>query len=316
MLQLYSVHPILISGSCKRETASDHTASNNQNLTKLQVISLASDGESHRGKALANLTYIASLAPSFPIYYQLIHLDLMDHFVGPDDITTDKDYKHIFKWLRNAILCKNGCIVHSVHLTYALVSKHLKDSGFSDTHIKYVLDPSNKQDVVLVYGLLKDLWSLPPVDHLSNTLTYIKACEALHIYGKLSYHLIFPYICVELSLSKQLEHLSAVVHLTLALYVLDDVRSSFIPTSLFVDIGTMVKNVYFCVAKAKMDHPNQPFFLTLLGTDRLELLFGILRTMVGNDINLNILQLALHITSTTEVSTILAKHPEWDRGLR
>ena len=72
----------------------------------------------------------------------------------------------------------------------------------------------------------------------------------------------------------------------------------------------MVKNAYFCVAKAKTDHPNQLFFLTLLGTDRLESLFGILRTMVGNDANLDILQLALCITSTTEVSTILAKHLE------
>ena len=78
----------------------------------------------------------------------------------------------------------------------------------------------------------------------------------------------------------------------------------------------MVKNAFFCVVKAKVDHPNDPFFLVLLGTDRLEALFGILRTMVGNDTNLDILQLALCITSMTEVSTILAKHPEWDRSPR
>ena len=238
----------------------------------------------------------------------------MDYFVGPDDITADKDYKHIFKRLRNAILCKNGSVVRGVHLTRALIGKHLKDSGFTESHIKYVLDPTDKQDVVLVYALLKDLWSLPPANPLSSTQTYINAREALHVYGKLSYHLIFPYICVELSLAEQLEHLSAAIHLTLALYVLDDARSHFIPTPLFVDIGIMVKNVFFCVAKAKADHPSQPFFLALLGTDRLESLFGILRTMVGNDTNLDILQLALRITSTTEVSTILAKHPEWDRG--
>ena len=323
MLQLYSMRPILISGSCKHKTAKDHTTlihavvnatSNNQNLTRLQVISLASDGESRCGKALANLTYIAPLAPSSPIYYQLIHLDLMDCFVGLDDITADKDYKHVFKWLCNTILRESGCVVCSMHLMRTLIGKHFKDSGFTDTHIKYILDPSNKQDVVLAYGLLKDLWSLPPADPLLNTLTYIKAREALRIYGKLSYHLIFPYICIELSLSEQLEHLSVAIHLILALYVLDDAQSLFIPTPLFVDIGIMVKNAYFCIAKVKMDHPNQPFFLTLLGTDRLESLFGILCTMVGNDANLDILQLALRITSTTEVSTILAKHPEWDRG--
>jgi len=110
------------------------------------------------------------------------------------------------------------------------------------------------------------------------------------------------------------EHLSAAVHLILALYVLDDARSQFIPTSLFIDISIMVKNVFFCIAKAKIDHPNQPFFLVLLGTDQLESLFGILRTMVGNNANLDILQLALCITLTTEVLAILAKHPEWDKS--
>jgi len=78
----------------------------------------------------------------------------------------------------------------------------------------------------------------------------------------------------------------------------------------------MVKNAFFCVTKAKLDHPVDPFFLVLLGTDRLETLFGILRTMVGNDANLDILQLALHVTATTEVSNILAKHPEWDKSPR
>jgi len=104
------------------------------------------------------------------------------------------------------------------------------------------------------------------------------------------------------------------IHLVLALYVLDDAWSHFIPNPLFVDISMMVKNTFFCIAKAKVDHPKQPFFLVLLGTDRLESLFGILHTMVGNNTNLDILQLALCITSTTEVSTILAKHPEWDRS--
>ena len=234
----------------------------------------------------------------------------MDYFVGPDDITVDKDYKHIIKRLRNSILCESGCLVRGVHITCALIRKHFKDSGLTDTHVNRLLDPMDKQDVVLAYSLLRDLWTLSPADPFSNMPTYIKACEALCIYGELSHHLMFPYICVELSLSEQLEHLSAAVHLILALYILDDAWSDFIPTPLFIDISIMVKNAFFCVAKAKVDHPSNPFFLVLLGTDRLESLFRILRTMVGNDTNLDLLQLALRITSTTEVSTILAKHPE------
>jgi len=285
-----------------------------KDLTRLRIISLASDGESRRGKALACLTYTTPLAPSSPIYDQLVHLDLMDFFVGVDDITADKDYKHIFKRLRNALLRKNGCIVHGIKLTPGLIQKHLQHSGLTDAHINYVLNPTDKQDVVLAYNLLKDLWCLPPANCQLSTESYIQAREALRLYGQLCYHLIFPYICVELTLLEQLEHLSAAVHLVLALYIHDDARSWFIPNALFINIGIMVKNVFFCVAKVKADHPNQPFFIVLLGTDRLESLFGILRTMVGNDANLDILQLALHVTSTTEVSNILVKHPEWDKS--
>jgi hypothetical protein len=53
-----------------------------------------------------------------------------------------------------------------------------------------------------------------------------------------------------------------------------------------------------------------------LGTDRLEELFGILRTMVGNDANLDMLQLVSRLAGTTEVSNILAKYPQWDRSPR
>jgi len=122
--------------------------------------------------------------------------------------------------------------------------------------------------------------------------------------------LIFLYLCTKLSLAEQLEHLSATEHLLLALYVYEDARSHFVPTPLFINIGIMVKNTFFCVTKAKMDHLMDPFFLVLLGTDQLEMLFGILWTMVGNDANLDILQLVLCVTVTTEVSNILAKHPD------
>jgi hypothetical protein len=70
------------------------------------------------------------------------------------------------------------------------------------------------------------------------------------------------------------------------------------------------------VAKAKIDDADGEFWLILLGTDRLEELFGILRTMVGNDANLDILQLVSRLSGTTEVANILAKYPQWDRSPR
>ena len=93
--------------------------------TGLRVISLASDGESRRGKALAQLTFVAPLAATSPIYKYLVHLDLIDLFVGVDDITADKDYKHVFKRLCNTLLREKGCVVLGIKLTRGLIRKHL-----------------------------------------------------------------------------------------------------------------------------------------------------------------------------------------------
>jgi hypothetical protein len=80
----------------------------------------------------------------------------------------------------------------------------------------------------------------------------------------------------------------------------DNAGKKLMPTQLFLDIMHMIKNVYFCVKKCKVDNPIGKFII--LGTDHLEELFGILQTMVGTDSNLDLLQLSLCLTGTTEVS--------------
>jgi hypothetical protein len=134
--------------------------------------------------------------------------------------------------------------------------------------------------------------------------------------GSFYRHLLLPYICIDLSLSEQLTHLSAAAHLLIALFTDNKATAKLMPTQLYIDIMIMIKNMYFCVAKAKVDNPSSQFWIILLGTDHLESLFGILRTMIGNDSNLDLLQLGLRLANTTEVSTILAKYPNWDHAPR
>lgn len=75
----------------------------------------------------------------------------------------------------------------------------------------------------------------------------------------------------------------------------------------------MIKNVFFCVAKAKEDTLNGLFWIIIIETDRLEETFSDLRTMIGNDVNLNCLQVSWRVGSTAAVANILAKYPHWDR---
>jgi hypothetical protein len=73
----------------------------------------------------------------------------------------------------------------------------------------------------------------------------------------------------------------------------------------------MVKNVYFCVAKAQKDDPDGRFWIILLGTDGLEKVFGKVRTMIGNDTNADQLQLSNRIDGAVQCVCILEQHPDW-----
>ncbi|KAH9040244.1 hypothetical protein EDB84DRAFT_1647330 [Lactarius hengduanensis] len=322
--RFYCAKPFLISGSCKRETAEDHakliqTALSAikavNTLSNARVVSIASDGEAKRGKALVLLTFKRKLSPSSPIYPWLSACALLDLHVGDDDITCDKDWKHVAaKRPRNALLREKGILVHETWITPALLRSHLLEAGHKPQHVHAVLNPNDKQDVLLAYTLLRDIWSLPQLT--SGAPGRIKARDSLRLLGSMCYHFLMPYICVDLSIGEQLEYLSYAAHLALVLYVHEKARNDFIPTALYVDLIMMVKNVFFCVAKAKIDTPNDDFSIVLLGTDRLENLFGCLRTIIGNDANVDNYQLGSRLTGTMESANILAMHPEWDKAPR
>ena len=67
------------------------------------------------------LTYIAPLACTSAIYGLLSNLVLFDTFVSVDNITVNKDYKHVFKRLHNTILHEKGSMMHGIKLTQGLM---------------------------------------------------------------------------------------------------------------------------------------------------------------------------------------------------
>ncbi|KAH6869091.1 hypothetical protein BKA70DRAFT_1414167 [Coprinopsis sp. MPI-PUGE-AT-0042] len=251
--RIYGARAVLASGDCKREDATEHAkvlkttingVDRHKETTKLRTVCLSSDGN--------------------------------------DDLTCDKDWKHVIKRLRNLFLRRKGFVVHGVRITPSIIKAHLSTEGVSAQHIWSILNPNDKQDVKLAFDLLKAIWTLPRTTSSHNP--------------------------------NFLEHLSAASHLSLFLHRTD--QKSGIPSLLYIDTQIMIKNTFFCVAKAKVDDPNGKFWLILLGTDRLEELFGMLRTMVGNDANVDLLQLSYRLGCTTEIANILALYPHWDRAPR
>jgi hypothetical protein len=322
----YSIRPCVISGLCKKETGAQHAhfirtvmqAVTNQSLVhrvKYRTVSITSDGESKRGDALVELTMRWELNPSSPIYLQLKPLNLMNLLVGEDDVTADKDFKHVFKRQRNLLLRNKGFVIRGFCVTTSILRLHLQSNNVSSDRLRSLLNPNDRQDVVLGYNLMKEIWSLPPAKPTASP-DFARAREALRLYGQFAYHLIMPYICVDLNLDEQLSHLSTAAHLAFYLYTDGSAKTKFMPNQSFVNIMIMVKNGYFCVAKCKVDNPKGSLRLFQLGTDALEGFFGLIRTAIGTDTNVDIMQLGSRASGLVEVAAILALHPEWDQSPR
>ncbi|KAF6745690.1 hypothetical protein DFP72DRAFT_1077229 [Ephemerocybe angulata] len=319
----YAARGVLISADCKKEDGKKHAqllqttldgVNQQKEKTKTRIVSIASDGETRRGSAMVMLTFDKKLSPESDIYNHLSALPFMNFHVGEDDITADKDWKHVFKRLRNLLLRDSGIVVGGTRITPSIIKAHLQEAGVSSDHIRSIMNPEDKQDVRLAFDLLKAVWTLPQTPTTNTNPGFVRTREAIWTFGQFLYHTVMPYLCTDLTLSEQLEHLSAAAHLAMFLYRTDG--KDCLPTLLYVDIMIMVKNVYFCLAKTKVDNPNGSFWIILLGTDRLEELFGNLRTMIGNDANMDILQVSWRLSSTAEVANILARFPHWDRPPR
>ncbi|KAJ7824027.1 hypothetical protein B0H13DRAFT_1919358 [Mycena leptocephala] len=288
--RLYAARPILFSADCKLENGAEHA------VHVLRPLISAIKNKSKR----KNTTYRVICVSSD---------------VGDDDITADKDAKHALKCLRNLTMRDAGIKIRGFRITAAIIKEHLGRNDFFERTIRSLLNPNDRQDVLLAFSLLKAIWELPnaPSD---STPTFARARKALQIFGKLGYYLIMPYVCIDLDLSAQLTYLSAAAHLLLDLYVHDNARTAFMPTQTFINLMVMIKNVFFCVAKTKVDIPNGKFWLILLGTDRLETFFGLLRSAIGPDSNVDLLQLANRGSGLCEIAVIMALYPEWDRAPR
>lgn len=317
----YATRPFLISGTCKKESAQRHEGLLRTSVSVLQgekqrvgrLYCISSDGEQKRGKALNKLTMIRELPDGSPIHNLLANLELMNYQCGEDDLTQDKDYKHNIKRLRAALIRAQGVCVDDVIITSSIITQHLLDNGENPRTVDALVNPSDKQDVVSTYRLLTAIARLPDTPDHPNP-AYARSRRALYTLGRLYTNFLEAYTTMELSLHEQLKRLSYVAHLTLLLY--QKHKGTFMPVQLYTDIMHMVKNAYFCVAKTQVDNPTGLFWLILLGSDRLEITYGKVRTMVGSDRNLDVYQLGNRLTGATECATILAENPSWDRGAR
>ncbi|KAJ7811049.1 hypothetical protein B0H14DRAFT_3755845 [Mycena olivaceomarginata] len=232
-------------------------------------------------------------------------LPLFDYHCGDNDITGNIDYKHVCKRLRNSLIRQLASTIDGVVLTPQLIKQHLlRDSHHSAHHITGILNPNDRQNVKLMYDLLSSIAVLPAPKETDSPV-FKNNRRVLRLLGAFYRHILEAYTNIQLSLHEQLTHISAAMHLMMALYQKEAGR--FVPSQTYFDFMTAGKNT-------QIDDPSGKFWIILLGTDPVELTFGRVRTMTGSDSNADMSQLGSRLNAASQCDKILAEHPDWSGG--
>ena len=124
------------------------------------------------------------LSANSPIMPYISRLLLFNYEVGDDEVTVDKDYRHVGKRCRNTSMWHKGVDVFGITNTPAILERHFLDSGVSPLHVHSLLQPNDKQDVPLTYTFLAAIANLPEAP-IYSAATYIHARKAIRILGEL-----------------------------------------------------------------------------------------------------------------------------------
>ncbi|KIJ43226.1 hypothetical protein M422DRAFT_170078, partial [Sphaerobolus stellatus SS14] len=297
----YNISPVLLSPTCKTETAEDSRIWIQSILHQWKTFpdgelkwgpiwSVASDGDATRQKAFHLLLMDKSLRLGEPLWDELGALQLMNLQTGPDNVTMDFDFKHIFKRFATQIRSPDGTMLAMTVITRDTIAKELSRlEGLSATEIAALIDPADHQNVPKAVRLLQRISEVTTLPTIGLSPTELKIRKAICILGTLLEAVISPFVVPTWNLSQQLESLALASHL--ALYGMYKHGTAFISGQLYHDLQCMIKNAFFCVAKQRLLNPAEGFYFCQLGDDRLEGRFGTVRTLT-HDRNVDALQLA------------------------
>ena len=250
----------MISSTCKTEAAESHAellkltidaCNDKSSLIQGSIYCLALDGESHQGKALIQLTKCICLLHSSPLYPMLGSLPLLNLLVGECELTSDKDYKHLFKWLCHACLRPLGIMIDGMRITPTMIQSHLEANGGSVAKVNNLMNPTDKQDVPSALNLMKETGlSLTPV--LLTPQFHVKfrdvSISSQNCSDTLPCHISMSIWAYMNNFGHSLlwhiwQHFS--IHTeTLTMH-------SFSHSCIGIYIQIAVKNAYFCVVKTK-----------------------------------------------------------------
>ena len=278
---------------------------------KLRVTTITSDGDGARRQAFHTLTNCSSIDANSPLFALLKDLKLLCLACGEFELSARYDDKHNAKRFRQRLKCLTGWVVYQTKMTGATLAKLCEDLGLEfDTGLLNPEDGQNVRAAVKLIKILGIIANAPCPEGKTLGPATVMMVKEVRIFACIADGILEPLFGATLSLSDQLVKGSQMAHIVGFLH--GQLGAKCLPNQLYHDLQSNVKDLYVSVAKWKVYWPESPFFTFLLGDDRLETDFGIVRT-ISHDRGVDALQLGERIGEIVQADLVLGRHEGWRR---
>ncbi|KAK4703495.1 hypothetical protein P7C70_g2722, partial [Phenoliferia sp. Uapishka_3] len=274
-----------------------------------EVWSVGTDGDNKRRKALHAITLKKKVSWGDRLWGLLGKLKGLCLLCGKDEETVDYDLRHLLKRFGTLLRRPPGVSVFDRKVTPMIILSQLRLflPRVALATLIILLFPDDRQNVSKACHLLLTISSLPPPPADWNP-TLKSSRFALNFLGKIFELILTPYIDPTLSLSQQVESLLTAAFLLFALRHTGANHS--VNWELYHDFQSTIKNIIFCLAKAKLCSADYEFFISQFGSNSLEALFGIIRTL-SNDSTVTAASLPRKAGRALMITRIQEDYPDW-----
>ncbi|KAG2029090.1 hypothetical protein BDR03DRAFT_1051571, partial [Suillus americanus] len=251
------------------------------------IWSLATDGDA------TSLFVKFPLSPESPLYGTLVNLQGLNLFTGEGICTL--------------IRAPRGIVINNGRLP-----------AYDEAAVTKLLHPDDPQDVPraveLMLAIIKFSQSQCHVldDSFSLEVNTHADLISISLLSALLESILTPFINISLSLSEQFQYLSCYAHLAYAFFHAH--RHSFMSYQLYYDTQTMVKNATFSLSKQQSLDPHARFYLSDVGDDPLEILFGCTHMIGGHNSAYSYAQAIDRLGTAKDIDGVFKCHPELDPG--
>eukprot|EP00918_Siedleckia_nematoides_P065855 GHVU01143252.1.p1 GENE.GHVU01143252.1~~GHVU01143252.1.p1 ORF type:complete len:1114 (+),score=121.79 GHVU01143252.1:380-3721(+) len=306
--------PIMGLGTCRRGGKEAAKTSIEQFLDAWRVggeqdhgplVAFATDGDAARRPA-CNELFRAKEAPD-GWGETLRSLQGMDTLCSDTGIVLAPDWKHLIKRFRNTFIhpTRQRKVADFV-LTETVLRQWL--TARQVPNLLGLMNPSDRMNVNAAKGFLTAVADAD-ADGPIQGIRHNTFAPHLRVLSGICRCLLAP-LSSSTSLEEQLQQLSKLGHLLGFLWSLHG--ASFIPSPLYHDTQSYVKAAYVLTARGQESEEPSELFLSQIGDDQLEELFGVVRTR-DHDSSVTTTQLETKLTIGAQVNDVISRNPQWRR---